>query len=87
MKRGGGGSISYIFELYISDLLWLWYRGSILLCCTSIRESKPWSGNKWCLFLEYSDRSTITRFRAKSKDDVTFVSSSDRLYMLCAKHE
>ena len=40
----------------------------------------PWSGNKWCYFLGYIDRSTITRLRAESEDDVVFMSSS---YALC----
>ena len=36
----------------------------------------PWSGNKWCLFLKFTNRSTITRLRKKSKDDVVFISLS-----------
>ena len=42
----------------------------------------PWSGDKWCLFLGSTDRSTITRLRAESEDDVVFMSLSYRLQIV-----
>ena len=40
----------------------------------------PWCGSKWCYFLEYTDRSTVTRLGTKAKEDFFIMSSSYRLH-------
>ena len=42
----------------------------------------PWPGNKGCLSSGSTDRSTITRLRAKSEDDIVFMSLSYRLHVV-----
>ena len=44
------------------------------------QNSIPWSGEKWCYSLEYTDRSTVTRLGTEAEDDGFFMPSSRFLY-------
>ena len=50
------------------------------------RTNIPWSGSKWCWFLGYTDRSTISRLRTESADDIALVLSSCIVHYFWAKH-
>ena len=57
----------------------------ILKLFIALRASRVtilWSGNKGCLSSESTDRSTIARLRAKSEDNVVFMSLSHRLQVI-----